>query len=195
MIVDIAHRERTALGEEIKKKAFSLIKINTLQSYADYVKAAKFEIQEPNSGLGFLLFEGHSDFLGHYFRHLFQMVKYVSSLDESLFDENDKAGYVKLLRAQMSDYEQILLYYNSLTEQGSAWNKIHGQRFPEDAGFIARFRMVKNIPPNFPMFGILPHIMYKEDSKKWEELGKRFYEHRELPISKRSEDFKLDERR
>lgn len=192
MVVDIEHPERTALGEEIKRMVFNLNNINCQRTYADYVKTAVFEIQNLNAGLLYRLLEGHSDFLGHYFRHLFQMVKYVSSLDDSLFDENDKAGYVKLLRSQMSDYEQILLYYNSLTVQGDAWNRKHGERFPEDAGFIARFRMIKNLPPNFPVFGVLPQIKYMDDSKRWEELGKKFYEHAFLPISNRAEALPSD---
>lgn len=190
MVVDFDHPERTALGEEIKKIVLNLNVTKSHQSYIDYVKTGIFEVQNLNEGLAYGLFEGHSDFLGHYFRHLFQMIKYVSSMDGTLFDENDKVGYVKLLRAQMSDYEQILLYYNSLTKQGSAWNKKRGERFPEDAGFIVRFRMIKNLPPNFPMFGILPHILYEDDFNRWKTLGKEFYEYRFLPISHRSEGFK-----
>lgn len=190
MVVDFAHPERTAIGEEIKRIVSGLNILSSQQTYSDYLKESNFEIELLNTGLAFKLFEGHSDFLGHYFRHLFQMVKYVSTLDDTLFDEDDKAGYVKLLRSQMSDYEQILLYYNSITEQGSAWNRKHGDRFPEDAGFISRFRMIKNLPPNFPMFGILPHLLYMEDSNKWGKLGKKFYEHACLPIANRAEEFK-----
>ena len=184
MVVDIGNPERTALGEEIKKHAFGLNRIKGSGSFSDYAKGGDFEIHGPNFSRSTPLFEGHSDFLGHYFRHLFQMVKYISSLDDSLFDEETKAGYVKLLRAQMSDYEQILLYYNSLTEQGMAWNNKRGERFPEEAGFISRYRLIKNWPPNFPMFGVLPVELYKEESDKWKKLGKSFFEHTKLPISK-----------
>lgn len=185
IIVDFEHPERTGLGEEIKKIAFNLSQSGSQVFFSDFAKAGNFDIQLPELKVSNQLYEGHSDFLGHYFRHLFQMVKYVSSLNDSLFDEETKSGYVKMLRSQMSDYEQILLYYNSLTEQGDAWNKTHGSRFPQDAGYISRFRMIKNLPPNFPMFGVLPYKMYKEDAQKWEKLGKKFYEHKCLPISKR----------
>ena len=184
VVVDIAHPEKTTLGEEIKKIAFGLNRVSGMGTFSDYVKGGSFEIQVPNPGLSSPLYEGHSDFLGHYYRHLFQMVKYVSSLDDSLFDEETKAGYVKLLRAQMSDYEQILLYYNSLSEQGTAWNIKHGDNFPEETGYISRYSLIKNWPPNFTMFGVLPINLYKEDSDKWKEKGKRFFEHTKLPISK-----------
>lgn len=185
MIVDFEHPERTGLGEEIKKIAFNLNQTGSHRRFSDFAKAGDFDMHFPELRVSNQLYEGHSDFLGHYFRHLFQMVKYVSSLNDSLFDEETKSGYVKMLRSQMSDYEQILLYYNSLTEQGAAWNKTYGSRFPQDAGYISRFRMIKNLPPNFPMFGVLPYEMYKEDAQKWEKLGKKFYEHKCLPITKR----------
>lgn len=36
-----------------------------------------------------------------------------------------------------------VFYYNSLTAQWSAWNKPRGDKFPDEAGFIARFQMIK----------------------------------------------------
>ena len=184
MVVDITHPERTALAEEIKKIAFNSRTMPGPADFSDYLKTGKFDISSPDPTKISKLFGGHSDFLGHYFRHLFQTVKFIASLDDALIDEEMKYGYIKLLRSQMSDYEQVLLYYNSLTEQGKAWSMPKGDRFPEDAGFISRFRLIKNIPPIFPVFGVLPQEMYKEDAKKWEKMGKKFYEHRYLSISR-----------
>lgn len=185
MVVDIPHPEYTELAEKIKQIGFQYNRtpIHNGRTFADYVKSGYFELDNFYNGFSSSLYEGHSDFLGHYFRHLFQMVKFVASMDDKLVNEETKYGYVKILRSQLSDYEQILLYYNSLTDQGSAWNKKHGDRFPEDAGYIARFRMIKNLPPNFPLFGVLPVNLYKEDSKKWSKLGKEFYEHRYIPLA------------
>jgi hypothetical protein len=185
VLVEVPHPEYTELAEKIKKIAFlyNRNQINSGRNYADYAKSGFFEIENLNNGFSSSLYEGHSDFLGHYYRHLYQMVKFVASMDDNLISEETKYGYVKILRSQLSDYEQILLYYNSLTDQGSAWNKKHGERFPEDAGYIARFRMIKNLPPNFPLFGVLPVNLYKEESDKWSELGKQFYEHRYIPLA------------
>lgn len=183
MIVDPSHPERTALAEEIKTIVFRLNRIGGHRSFSDYVKSGDFRVNYFHPDIKFFLFEGHSDFLGHYYRHMFQMVKYVASLDGELVDEQTKYGYVKLLRSQMSDYEQILLFYNSLTDQGKAWNQSHGDMFPEEAGFISRFRLIKNLPPNFPVFGVIPQDVYKEDAEKWSRLGKQFYEHKYMPIS------------
>ncbi len=184
MIVDPNHPELTALGETIKRIVFSLNSLSGSKSFIDYVKEGDFTLDLSKFGDYHRLFSGHSDFLGHYFRLLYQTVKYVASLDDNVFNENAKSSYVKLLRAQMSDYEQILLYYNSLSEMGAAWNKSHGERFPEDSGYICRFRLIKNIPPNFPMFGVIPPVKYREEIRKWKELGKKFFEHSFLPVSR-----------
>jgi hypothetical protein len=56
------------------------------------------------------LFEGHPDILAHYFRNLYQIIKFV---DESGI--SDKKRYTSIVRAQLSTYEHILLHYNGLS--------------------------------------------------------------------------------
>ncbi|MFC3200299.1 putative phage abortive infection protein [Alteromonas oceani] len=57
----------------------------------------------------------HESELAHYFRFLFNFIRFV---DESEFKEG---LYIKLLRAQLSERELLLLFYNTLTEQGKAF--------------------------------------------------------------------------
>lgn len=83
-------------------------------------------------------FEGHQSRLGHYYRHLFQMVRYVDEQPDELIP--DKYKYVKTIRAQLSTHEQALLLINSLTPMGKKWWKM---------GFIVRYKLVKNIPHMF----------------------------------------------
>ncbi|NOQ94217.1 MAG: hypothetical protein GQ547_06240 [Methylophaga sp.] len=53
--------------------------------------------------------------LGHYFRYLYRMFKY---LNESFVDEEQKKLYASIIRAQLSDMETALLFYNCLSAQG-----------------------------------------------------------------------------
>lgn len=184
MLVDVAHGERTRLAEDIKNEALSIN--NQAQGsyeFLTYVKSNKQEYADTNYRLKHKLLKGHSDFLGHYFRHLFQTVKYIASIDDDLVPETKKYEYIKMLRAQMSDYEQILLYYNSLTSQGAAWNSVTNEDFPQCEGYIGRFRLIKNLPPNFPLFGITPDYKYKKTIEKWHENNKSFFEQEHLAIS------------
>jgi hypothetical protein len=65
-------------------------------------------------------FEGHQSRLGHYYRHLYQMVRYV---DLQMLNIN-KYEYVKTIRAQLSTHEQALL----LVTASRLWEGIGGER-------------------------------------------------------------------
>jgi hypothetical protein len=79
--------------------------------------------------------------LGHYYRHLFSMVKFVvSNKDVPMYE--DKMRYLKILRAQLSNYEQIMLFYNWLCEgYGDAWEE------EEETGnkFLTEYKMIHNL--------------------------------------------------
>jgi hypothetical protein len=66
-------------------------------------------------------FSGHQMRLSHYFRHLYETVKYVETEDK-LSDE-EKTYYIKILRAQFSTHEEAILFYNSISSIGKAWRK------------------------------------------------------------------------
>lgn len=128
----------------------------------------------------FPMMKGHNDQLGVYFRQLYQTITFIANADSSIFTEDDKYAYAKLLRSNMSDTEQVLLYYNSLSEMGEKWNKrIDGAvEKREDMGLIARFKLIKNIPSNFFFFGKSPMRNYSKEKKYWKEKeGKDFFEH------------------
>lgn len=128
----------------------------------------------------FPMMKGHNDQLGVYFRQLYQTMMFIANADSTIFTEDDKYAYAKLLRSNMSDTEQVLLYYNSLSEMGEKWNKRTGDVINrrEDMGLIARFRLIKNIPANFLFFGKSPMKNYSEEKKYWKDKeGKNFFEH------------------
>jgi hypothetical protein len=59
------------------------------------------------------LFEGRESDLGHYFRSLFHLVKYVHSSKVS-----DKKKYVDLIQAFLTDGELYLIFYNGIGRYG-----------------------------------------------------------------------------
>ncbi len=92
-------------------------------------------------------FDGHESRLGHYYRHLYQMVKYVLGFDE--IDEDQKYSYLKMIRGQLSNFEQLLLYYNSFA-YGKVWI---------DENLFSRWKMIKNISLELSDFGVNPKEM------------------------------------
>lgn len=87
-------------------------------------------------GFCYIPFEGHQSRLGHYYRHLYQMVRYVDQQTLAI----NKYEYVKTIRAQLSTHEQALLLVNCLTPLGRNWLRL---------GFIRNYRLVQNIPRDF----------------------------------------------
>lgn len=126
------------------------------------------------------MMEGHNEELGTYYRQMFQFFTTIANADESIADEEQKYKYAKLLRSQLTDCEQALLYYNSMSEMGMAWNRRNAPQdnAREGMGLVARFRLIKNIPGNYPFFGITPDLVYQNDINVWhDEYGKEFFEH------------------
>ncbi len=77
--------------------------------------------------------------LSHYFRHLFLMVDYVDSQPSDLLAPEEKYKYVRLIRAQMSIHEQLMVFYNALSILGAPW--LHEKR-----KLMHTYCLVKSIP-------------------------------------------------
>lgn len=125
------------------------------------------------------LFKGHNDQLGHYFRHLYQMVKFLALADPKVISEEDKNEYARIIRAELSDFEQVLLYYNAVSDRGSSWNSTVGEEennIYSRRGLISRFRLIKNIPGNILYRGIDPWTYYNDDVQWWKGHEKNFFE-------------------
>jgi hypothetical protein len=82
-------------------------------------------------------FSGHASRLGHYFRHLYMIVKFVVYNDIGM-DYLEKMKYLKMLRAQLSNHEQVLLFYNWLGDFGADWENGTNRFFTE-------YRMIHNL--------------------------------------------------
>ena len=103
---------------------------------------------------------GYQSVLDHYFRHLFQSYKYLSETED--IAEDEKYFYGKLLRSQLSTYEQALLFVSSISCLGLRWEL--SAEIPKHrkirADLITRFNLVKNLPGNH-LYGIKYRTYYK----------------------------------
>lgn len=104
---------------------------------------------------------GHQSRLGHYYRHLFQTVKFVVGQDETLIALGVKSDYLRTLRAQLGDFEQLMLYYNALADFGTDWIT---------NGFFTTFKMIHNMPIPLANFGERPEIRFEKELKTQEDL-------------------------
>lgn len=117
---------------------------------------------------------GHQHRLGHYFRHLFQTYKYLNYHQD--LDDEDKYFYGKMLRAQLSTYEQALLFINSISNLGMKWEytpEIDLTTATEDdikmSKLITRYNLIKNLP-GYHFFGLVyktyyPNVKYETEEQ------------------------------
>ena len=103
------------------------------------------------------------------------MVNYVDKSDFSLKHKN-KEKYVKLIRSQLSDYEEVLLYYDSLSLLGWDWNEPLGKKIKDDMNLICKYRMLKNCPYYIEYFGIKPSETYEKEIAVWNGEDEMFFE-------------------
>lgn len=92
--------------------------------------------------------------LSHYFRHLFQIIRFI--VEHSYFKTltepfEEKRKYAKTLRAQMSYHELAIFFPNSITYLGCAWEWQFREKNPEceaNKSYITDFELLKNLPEN-----------------------------------------------
>lgn len=114
---------------------------------------------------------GHQYKLGHYFRHLFQVVKYINT--QTSLSYREKYDYIKIMRAQLSTIEQYLIFYNSLSFMGRAWEINHIQISNNDINFnkqlFTKYNFIKNVANLEPISPINIKAYYPDINYEFEE--------------------------
>ena len=149
--------------EKLQQKANEFFKKNPAEKY--YVPG------EPITGFSdenrvefyYYPYDGHVNRLGHYYRHLFQTVNYVITQD--FLNEDQKYSYIKTLRAQLSNFEQLLLYYNALAWFDDQWKEA-----------FTTYRFIKNLPLPLADFYIRPEKHFEKEIKELEAKGISMFE-------------------
>ncbi|HIE44840.1 MAG TPA: hypothetical protein EYP87_01385 [Flavobacteriaceae bacterium] len=76
------------------------------------------------------LYDKYQTGLGHYFRNLYHIFKFIDNSEIT-----DKSQYSSLVRAQLSNFELVILFYNSITDYGNLKFK----------PLIEKYKILKNI--------------------------------------------------
>ncbi|MBS1489090.1 MAG: hypothetical protein OJF59_000636 [Cytophagales bacterium] len=86
-------------------------------------------------------FTGHQLSLSHYFRHLFQTFQFINK--QSYLSIDEKYQYAKTLRAQLSNLELVIFFFNSISPLGATW-ELNQKEFRNK--LITKYQLIKNIP-------------------------------------------------
>ena len=117
---------------------------------------------------------GRINILDPYYRHLYFMVKTIAcskSFENSKDESNEKTAFLKLLRAQMTSDEQILLLYNWHSGLGVKWESSE-----EKQHFFTEWEMIHNIFPENCVFDrdeilrMFPNASDKQKAEMFEHI-------------------------
>ena len=145
---------------KLKEKPLFKEDVNNLIPLHVYVKLSSFKknMQPHQINLyytvpydlltGAKYFSGHFDELNRYYRHLYQTVKIIANYDSKIISYDEKRKFLRMLRAQLTNKEQILLFYNWLSGPiyGEDWEKTNENHF------FTEYRMIHNISPQDSQF-------------------------------------------
>ena len=118
---------RVYKGSECFEAYYGSLQRRYRTKYEDYIKnelhielndAIQLEISidklnEFSKNAYFSFFENYQSDLGHYFRTLYNLIRFV---DEKFID--NPRYYTNLIRAQLSTYEHLMLFYNGISQYG-----------------------------------------------------------------------------
>jgi len=85
------------------------------------------------------------DHFSHYFRNLYHILKFI---DESrLIEKNNKNNYAKFVRAQLSDIELVVIFYNSICKIELPGRAEMELGYPKMGKLLVKFDVLQNMNP------------------------------------------------
>jgi hypothetical protein len=165
-------QNKTLKTQQFESTFYSLLKVHTgikdkldgLQTGIDFFKKIFQELvgdYDPKTRINIhhngmvekysILFNVNRGYLAHYFKSFYRILKIIDS--NQTFDNKEKTFYAKILRSQLTDYEQLILYYNS--------HSVYGQK---SQPLILKYNLLKHLPIfNKPEFSYFLNIQKNSD--------------------------------
>ncbi|WP_439131564.1 putative phage abortive infection protein [Polaribacter sp.] len=115
--LDIAHNHnRLVTGRDCFSRFYDEFKSKIFNNNVEYKEWSHIKVSEIEESLRNynLFYISRKSDLSHYFRTLYHIIKFV---DKS--NIKNKKQYISITRAQLSSYEQILIFYNCLHKNGN----------------------------------------------------------------------------
>ncbi len=129
-----------------------------LKDYPDTERLADAIITRLDSEKNYILYRPNQNYLSVYFRNMYNAIKLVDN--SSLFSEEEKMNYVKILRAQLSNAELYILFFNLISRFGKKWI---------DNNYVAKYQLIQNLPSKY-CDGYYPKDYFPDIKFEGEEL-------------------------
>lgn len=128
-IVESMDLSRTQNRNEVIARSRDVFKMMYKRFISQHKKTFEDKNIENTNITYHLIQEKYKSDLHHYFRFLYHILKFIKNSDIS---DNDKYKYASILRATLSAYEIIFIFYNCLHDNGSS----HFKPLVEEFSFL-----------------------------------------------------------
>lgn len=144
------------------RDCFRTFRARLYRRYQEQLKLGKSEAEAIRLGYAEFWKRDNQE-LGHYFRYLFNICRFVHqahipTLPGEVTKPSAKYRYMRILRAQLSDYELLLLFYN-----------MHGEYGQDFKPYSAEYHLLDNMPPNLAF--ALAHLEVAEGMGRIGKFG------------------------
>lgn len=85
------------------------------------------------------------DYFSHYFRNLYHILLYIDT--SGLIDNDERKGYAKIVRSQLSEEELVALFYNSMTDIKLPGRENMELGHPKMGRLLAVYDILQNLSP------------------------------------------------
>ena len=145
---------------------------NATESARSYNKTIVDSLNREGSkprGVDWNEFDGYEHVLSHYFRTLFEIVRYVDSRE--ILTPIEKYQYMTVLRSNMSTYEQSILFIQSVVEKGKYW-ELEYREVDSTRCYVTKYNLVRNMNRDF-FDKVDPALAYPMADFEFLSIGKR----------------------
>lgn len=156
-------------GSDITLKSFM---IEYLKDYKDVEKLVDAIVAKLKSNKRFILDRPNHNYLSVYFRNMYNAIKLIDN--SSLFKEEEKENYVKVLRSQLSNLELYILFFNLISRFGKKWI---------ENNYVVKYQLIQNLPPKY-CDGYDPKVFFPEIKFEGEGLCRSPFKEQVVPRGK-----------
>ena len=129
-----------------------------LKDYPDTERLTDAIITRLDNEKKYILHRPNQNYLSVYFRNMYNAIKLIDN--SSLFSEEEKMNYVKILRAQLSNAELYILFFNIISRFGKKW---------VDNNYVTKYQLIQNLPSKY-CDGYTPKVFFPNIKFEDEEL-------------------------
>lgn len=116
-------------------KTWKPLMMEYLKDYPETERLVDSIISRLDSDKRFILYRPNHNYLSVYFRNMYNAIKLIDNC--KLISSEEKKDYVKILRAQLSNAELYILFFNIISRFGKKWI---------ENDYVTKYQLIQNLP-------------------------------------------------